>query len=74
MQLPVDEDLLPFRESEDFGGLGVKASALAFIGAGEGPPLHAPDYLFPDALLPIGAALLESTARVALHQIEETLT
>lgn len=43
----------PMRASEDFGRFGAHArAAMAFLGAGEScPPLHAPDYDFPDALI-----------------------
>lgn len=64
--LPRVDGVLPIRGSEDFGGLGVPERAFAFIGSGEGPSLHAPDYAFPDALIPIGAELLEHAARRAL--------
>lgn len=64
--LPRIDGLLPISGSEDFGGLGATESALAFIGSGDGPALHAPDYAFPDALIPVGAELLERAARLAL--------
>lgn len=60
------EGVLPIRGSEDFGRLGAPEQAFAFIGSGDGPSLHAPDYAFPDALIPIGAELLEHAARRAL--------
>lgn len=60
------EGFLPIGGSEDFGGLGAPERALGFIGSGDGPSLHEPDYAFPDALIPIGAHLLEHAARVAL--------
>ena len=60
------EGILPIRGSEDFGGLGAPERILAFIGSGEGPSLHAPDYAFPDTLIPIGAELLERAARLAV--------
>ena len=43
----------PMRASEDFGRFGGHArAAMAFLGSGEAcPPLHAPDYDFPDALI-----------------------
>lgn len=46
----------PFRWSEDFGWLTAEVpGALIGLGAGEQQPvLHAPDYDFPDALLPAG--------------------
>ena len=48
---------LPMRASEDFGLFGkICPSAMFFLGAGEScPPLHAPDYDFPDDLIAIGA-------------------
>lgn len=56
---------LPFRASEDFGRFGAGAkSAMAFLGAGTGVPmLHNPDYDFPDALIPQGAALFDAVLR-----------
>lgn len=59
---------LPMRASEDFGlfGHGARA-AMVFLGAGEDHPrLHAPDYDFPDALVPLGAALFERVVRDTL--------
>ena len=43
----------PMKASEDFGRFGAVAPcAMVWIGAGENhPPLHAPDYDFPDALI-----------------------
>lgn len=43
----------PMRASEDFGRFAAHARcAMAFLGAGEAtPPLHAPDYDFPDTLI-----------------------
>lgn len=59
---------LPFRASEDFGRFGVVArSAMLFLGAGEAhPALHNPDYDFPDALIPAGAALFDHVLRQIL--------
>lgn len=53
---------LPMRASEDFGRFGQgAAAAMVFLGAGNAqPPLHAPDYDFPDALIPIGSRLFLS--------------
>jgi metal-dependent amidase/aminoacylase/carboxypeptidase family protein len=51
----------PMRWSEDFGRIGEDGAqaALLYVGAGEDrPQLHAPDYDFPDALIPIMADLL----------------
>ncbi|GAA6203163.1 amidohydrolase [Aquicoccus sp. SU-CL01552] len=57
--LPHGRGPLPMRPSEDFGRFGEK-SALAFLLLGSGedhPALHNPDYDFPDALIPPGAAI-----------------
>ncbi|MCQ8783825.1 amidohydrolase [Mangrovibrevibacter kandeliae] len=55
----------PFRASEDFGRFATVArSAMFYLGAGEHcPALHNPDYDFPDALIPIGAAVFMRAAR-----------
>jgi metal-dependent amidase/aminoacylase/carboxypeptidase family protein len=57
--LDVDIVSRPFRWSEDFGHVtGRCRGALVGLGAGKDhPPLHAPDYDFPDALLDSGVAL-----------------
>ncbi|MDQ0324485.1 amidohydrolase [Rhodopseudomonas julia] len=54
----------PMRASEDFGRFGASAkSALLFLGAGEThPPLHDPEYDFPDDLIAIGARIFLRTA------------
>lgn len=54
--MAVAEGTLPMRASEDFGRFGAVAkSAMFCLGAGEThPPLHAPDYDFPDALIAPG--------------------
>lgn len=54
--MPLAEGTLPMRASEDFGRFGsVAKSAMFCLGAGEThPPLHAPDYDFPDALIAPG--------------------
>jgi len=59
------EDNLPMRASEDFGIFGHSAaSAMFFLGAGEGhPALHNPDYDFPDDLIPIGSRVFMRTMR-----------
>lgn len=51
--LPLHPGHGPMRASEDFGRFATRAkTAMAFLGAGEAtPPLHAPDYDFPDALI-----------------------
>ncbi|MFH2052836.1 MAG: amidohydrolase [bacterium] len=51
----------PFRWSEDFGHLAALGrGAMIGLGAGEEHPvLHAPDFDFNDALLPVGVGLLE---------------
>lgn len=55
----------PFRWSEDFGAFSNTAKAALFtLGAGETcPPLHAPDYDFPDDLIETGVALFTRIAR-----------
>jgi amidohydrolase len=61
--LTTDEpDESPFRWSEDFGWL-TRQTCGALIGLGSGvhqPVLHAPDFDFPDDLLPIGLRLWEA--------------
>lgn len=54
--IPLAQGTLPMRASEDFGRFGsVARSAMFCLGAGEShPPLHAPDYDFPDALIAPG--------------------
>lgn len=49
----------PMKASEDFGRFGAVAPcAMVWIGAGaDHPPLHAPDYDFPDALIGPGVAV-----------------
>ena len=57
--LPHGRGPLPMRPSEDFGRFG-ETCALAFLLLGSGethPALHNPDYDFPDALIPTGAAI-----------------
>lgn len=56
---------LPMRASEDFGRFGHRArAAMLFLGAGEDhAALHNPDYDFPDALIPRGAAIFDRIAR-----------
>lgn len=55
-EMPLAQGTLPMRASEDFGRFGTVAkSAMFCLGAGEThPPLHAPDYDFPDALIAPG--------------------
>jgi metal-dependent amidase/aminoacylase/carboxypeptidase family protein len=58
----------PFRWSEDFGAyLRDTPGALIGLGAGEDhPDLHAPDFDFPDALLPRGLELLARLVELGL--------
>ena len=58
----------PFPWSEDFGHFGALCpTALIGLGAGtDTPALHHPTYDFPDALIPHGVALLETTIRTWL--------
>ncbi len=52
--LVLNNAVLPFRWSEDFAHFGLISKAVLFgIGAGEDqPPLHHPDYDFPDHIIP----------------------
>ncbi|WP_061932667.1 amidohydrolase [Aureimonas sp. AU22] len=58
----------PMYPSEDFGRFADCArSAMLFLGAGiDRPRLHNPDYDFPDALIPVGAAIFEQVIRDVL--------
>ncbi len=59
-----DEAELPMRASEDFGLFGRSSkSAMFFLGAGDLPALHNPDYDFPDDLIPIGSRVFMRVAR-----------
>ena len=60
--LELEELAEPLRWSEDFGWIaGSCRGALLGLGSGEAqPPLHAPDYDFPDALLEPAASLLRA--------------
>lgn len=55
----------PQRGSEDFGLFGRSSkSAMFLLGSGEDtPPLHNPDYDFPDALIAPGARVFMRTIR-----------
>ncbi|PHP68595.1 peptidase M20 [Zhengella mangrovi] len=55
----------PFRWSEDFGRFGLACPTAMFVlGAGEDqPPLHAPDYDFPDGIIAPGMAVFERVLR-----------
>lgn len=55
----------PYRWSEDFGWL-LRSSSGALFGLGSGsehPPLHSPDYDFPDRLVPLGVGLFRGIAQ-----------
>lgn len=56
------------RASEDFGRFGAGARAcMAYFGAGEASPaLHAPDYDFPDDLIPLGIRAFHRVIRELL--------
>jgi metal-dependent amidase/aminoacylase/carboxypeptidase family protein len=58
----LEELLLPFAWSEDFGHFTrVCPSALFGLGSGSGQPaLHAPDYVFPDAIIDPGVAVFSA--------------
>ncbi len=60
----------PFPWSEDFGHFtGTIPGVLFGLGAGEKtPPLHHPDYDFPDELLPSGSKLLLETVRAITNR------
>ncbi|MEM6672250.1 MAG: amidohydrolase [Planctomycetota bacterium] len=62
---PVVELESPFRWSEDFGAIPAKVGKAMFgLGAGEAhPPLHAPDYDFPDELIAPGVEVFEGVVR-----------
>ena len=53
------------RASEDVGRFGAAPtrSAMLFLGAGDIPALHNPDYDFPDDLIPLGARIFHHIAR-----------
>ena len=64
---PVRRDLPPSMASEDFGWfLEERPGAFAWIGNGPGAELHTPGYDFNDAILPVAAGWLATTARRAL--------
>jgi amidohydrolase len=55
----------PVRGSEDFGRFGEMSRASMFLmGAGDVGALHSPNYDFPDALIPAGAEVLTTAARL----------
>lgn len=59
---------LPFRWSEDFSNFTTRYSGVLMgLGAGDHcPPLHHPDYDFPDAIIPVGITLLGDIYRYFL--------
>lgn len=63
--LPVIEANLPFRWSEDFAHYtGLGKSVLFGIGTGKShPPLHDPDYDFPDKIITAGVSVWEKIYR-----------
>ncbi|MBZ4022284.1 peptidase M20 [Rhodobacter sp. TJ_12] len=65
---PTDLDL-PMRASEDFGRFSALCpAAMLLLGAGEAcPPLHAPDYDFPDALIAPGVRLFTEALWAQLY-------
>lgn len=61
--IPTAEMSERFRASEDFGYFTKAAKgAIFYIGTGDGPALHTPEYNFPDELLPIAADLFHRLA------------
>lgn len=68
--IPYSANSLPLRASEDFGRFGHGAKSAMFL-LGSGPDtahLHNPDYDFPDALIPIGAAVFVRALRSILYE------
>ena len=65
LSIPHSAADLPMRASEDFGRFGAAPtrSAMLFLGAGDIPALHNPDYDFPDDLIPLGARIFHHIAR-----------
>ena len=65
---PHSADGQPWRPSEDFGRFADLApSAMFFLGSGvDQPPLHAPDFDFPDDLIPCGARIFGKVLERAL--------
>jgi metal-dependent amidase/aminoacylase/carboxypeptidase family protein len=63
---------IPFAWSEDFGHFTARhRGALFGLGAGESvPPLHHPEYDFPDGLIEPGVNLLETAARRLLEEAD----
>lgn len=60
LNIPVSDENLPMRPSEDFGAFGDAGAKLCMILLGAGmnvAALHNPDYDFADALMPLGARL-----------------
>ena len=62
LDLPVVEMPAPMRASEDFGWyLRACPGAMFLLGNGEGhPPIHAPGYDFPDALLEVACGMFQA--------------
>jgi metal-dependent amidase/aminoacylase/carboxypeptidase family protein len=58
--LTVEHLTAPFAWTDDFGNFTEEITGAMFgLGSGEGTaPLHSPDYVFPDELIPVGAGLL----------------
>jgi hippurate hydrolase len=67
--LPVRRDAQPAMASEDFGWyLRERPGAFAWIGAGNRPGLHTPNYDFNDAILPTACDWLVAVAKQALQE------
>ena len=64
--LKLNNAVLPFRWSEDFAHFGTVSKAVLFgIGAGEEhPPLHHPDYDFPDHIIPAALKMWRSIYKI----------
>lgn len=67
LALQTIEKETPFLWSEDFAHFSNRyCGAMIGLGSGDIPPLHSPDYDFPDSLIPVGAKLFYRIARSVL--------
>jgi hippurate hydrolase len=64
----IDPDTAPMTGSEDFGAFRRQIpGCFAFLGTGEGTPLHSPDYDFNDEVLETGVRYYVNLVRSALQ-------
>ena len=64
----IDPDTAPMTGSEDFGAFQRQTpGCFAFLGTGEGTPLHSPDYDFNDEVLETGVRYYVNLVRSALQ-------